>query len=97
MKSENTSVSYQKHKSYGYMYYPRQFIYLRHVFPKDDRFYIMDKSIDYQINGGLTVQTGTIDSSITCVMKDPTDSSISNAIICLSMDNGGISNKETDS
>ena len=57
----------------------------------------MDKSIDYQINGGLTVQTGTIDSSITCVMKDPTDSSISNAIICLSMDNGGISNKETDS
>lgn len=46
MKGERTAIVYQKHKGIGIMYRPRDFVYLRHVFTQNDRYFIVDKSVE---------------------------------------------------
>lgn len=49
MKSDNTAVLYQKNKSYGTFYRPRDFVFIRYAYPENGIFYMLDKSIDYEI------------------------------------------------
>jgi hypothetical protein len=46
IRSENTAIIYQKHKAYSKIYRPRDFVYLKHVFKKDNNLYIVDKSLE---------------------------------------------------
>lgn len=47
MKRENTSIIYQKYKSYGVLYKAREFSFLRFVHPQKKGINVYDKSIDY--------------------------------------------------
>lgn len=46
IRSENTAIIYQKHKPYSRIYLARDFVFLRHVFKKDNNLYMVDKSLE---------------------------------------------------
>lgn len=46
ISSENSAISYQKHRAYSKWYRERDFLYLRHVFKLKEDYYIADKSIE---------------------------------------------------
>ena len=46
ISSDNSAISYQKHKEYSKWYRERDFLYLRHIFKMGNDYYIADKSIE---------------------------------------------------
>jgi hypothetical protein len=70
IRSENTAIIYQKHKAYSKIYRPRDFVYLRHVFKKDNNMYVVDKSLDNAnyppfmtiVRGDITTVWGILNS-----------------------------------
>jgi hypothetical protein len=45
--SENTVIAYQKHKAFDKNYRERDFLYLRHLFQRNNVIYMVDKSIEH--------------------------------------------------
>jgi hypothetical protein len=45
--SENTVIAYQKHKAFDKNYRERDFLYLRHLFQRNNVVYMVDKSIEH--------------------------------------------------
>ena len=46
IKSENSAFIYHINKAYNKMYRCRDFIYLRHIFRKENKLFMIDKSIE---------------------------------------------------
>jgi|JI6StandDraft_1071083.scaffolds.fasta_scaffold06281_2 hypothetical protein len=64
IRSENTAIVYQKHKAYSKIYRPRDFIFLRHVFKKDNNLYMVDKSLE---NANYPPFLTIVRGELTCV------------------------------
>ncbi|KAL4482280.1 hypothetical protein ABPG72_018061 [Tetrahymena utriculariae] len=97
MKNEQTCIIYQKHKGIGIMYRPRDFVYLRHAFVKDQSYYLIDKSIEYDsIPSIMSIVRGEIEHVVWCFKTHKDDESRSLVIADFYYNNSGYSNKEQD-
>lgn len=90
ISSENSAISYQKHKQYSKWYRERDFLYLRHVFQMGKDYYLADKSIE---NGNFiplsTINRGKIVHQIAKVSPSPSGCKL---IIDCQVEHGGLLN-----
>ena len=69
---EKTAFIYEKRKNLNWTYFPREFIYLRSAFIKDNAFFIVDKSAEYNnLKKKFSVIRGNIFKSIISISEHP--------------------------
>lgn len=97
MRVENAAIVYQKHKSIGTFYKSREYTFIRFVIAQDGNLIMLDKSIDYQMKGGYTVQAGNINSGVWIFTPHPDYSDTTIMTLSLDMINNGFNNADSDS
>lgn len=97
MREENTAIVYQKNKSIGAFFKSREFTFIRFCKPVNGNIVVYDKSIDYHMEGGYTVQAGDINSAVWLISSHPDYPDTTILTLSLDMVNNGFNNEESDS
>ncbi|CAD8184504.1 unnamed protein product [Paramecium pentaurelia] len=94
MQSENCGIIYERHKPYGLLYLPRDFVYLRYVTYRGDDILIVDKSIENEdAPPYMKVIRGEINYQLTEIVNNQ-----NNIIVRIETEitNGGLSSVSQD-